>query len=223
MATPNKALLSPRLVLALVGSLAAHSLLLLSPAATPPPPPQKVILATLLEPIPHYPKQQKPALAQAETAQTPPAEIAETRPLTSTASPHPAITQPAPEQPLQLPTTAFDSPSANPAPEPIIGLTLGQEQSAVDPLEQSYEQRLLAHLRAHLVAPAELEGHVRLAIQFSYRQIATEVKIVKSSGDPRVDDWAVKAILAANPFPPLPKELKDDYVFRPTLKIGSDS
>ncbi len=99
------------------------------------------------------------------------------------------------------------------------GLAVSKDLLSSDPLELEYQQKVLAHLRKSLLAPKHYSGSVRVEIRFSYRQIATDVKVVLSSGNPFFDDWAVKAILVANPFPPVPKELGDDYVFRPTLKV----
>lgn len=100
------------------------------------------------------------------------------------------------------------------------GLAISKDMLSSDPFELEYQQKVLAHLRKTLLAPKHYSGSVRVEIRFSYRQIATDVKVVISSGNPFFDEWAVKAILVANPFPPVPKELGDDYVFRPTLKVG---
>lgn len=96
-----------------------------------------------------------------------------------------------------------------------------EQQWSSDPLERSYQQRLLAHLRGHLVAPAGLHGSVRIELEIRYRQVATRVQIVDSSGSRSVDDWAVRAVLAASPFPAMPPELREPFVFRPTLTISS--
>src|SRR5690554_8091758 len=72
-----------------------------------------------------------------------------------------------------------------------------------DPFEREYQQKVLAHLRKTLLAPKHYSGSVRVEIRFSYRQIATDVRVVISSGNPFFDEWAVKAILVANPFPPV--------------------
>lgn len=108
---------------------------------------------------------------------------------------------------------------ANNQAEQQSGLAISKDLLSSDPLELEYQQKVLAHLRNNLLAPKHYSGSVRVEIRFSYRQIATDVRVVLSSGNPFFDDWAVKAILVANPFPPVPKELGDDYVFRPTLKV----
>ena len=100
------------------------------------------------------------------------------------------------------------------------GLTLTEDELSSDPPERRYQQRLLAHLREKLTAPAELNGSVRLSLTLSYRQIATEVQVIRSSGDPRLDDWAVKAVIAANPYPRVPDDLPAAYTFRPTIRTA---
>ena len=100
------------------------------------------------------------------------------------------------------------------------GLAVSKELLSSDPLERDYQQKVLAHLRKTLTAPHSFSGSVRVEIRFSYRQIATDVQVIDSSGNPAFDDWAVKSILVANPFPPVPKELGDNYVFKPTLKVS---
>lgn len=135
----------------------------------------------------------------------------------------PANTNPAavpPQQSKPHPSAVNIQPAANASAQ--LGLVQSPDQAAVDPLEQSYQQLLLAHLRSKVSAPAELNGSVRLAIKFNYRQIAAEVQVIRSSGDPRVDDWALKAVLSANPYPPVPTDFPTDYVFRPTLEIAPD-
>jgi len=96
-----------------------------------------------------------------------------------------------------------------------------QRQQIYDPQELSYVQQLIAHLNRKLVAPAQLHGQVRLQLTIRYQQIATRVEVLQSSGDPATDDWVVKAVLAANPFPPVPDHLPQPYVFSPTLDLDS--
>lgn len=100
------------------------------------------------------------------------------------------------------------------------GLTISDDLLSSDPLERSYQKTLLAHLRNNLSVPQHLDGKVRLEVQFRYRQIATQVHVIQSSGDPELDDWALKAVLSANPFPPIPADLPDGYIFRPTLRTA---
>ena len=98
------------------------------------------------------------------------------------------------------------------------GLQFSKETDASNPLESTYQQQLLAHLQKKLRVPDNLSGKVRLEIHFSYRQIATEIRVLDSSNNPAFDDWAQKAVMSANPFPPVPAELPPDYIFRPTIR-----
>ncbi len=96
-----------------------------------------------------------------------------------------------------------------------------QTQQISDPVERDYVQRLLEHLNRKIIAPAELAGKVRLKLTIQYRQIATQVEIIESSGNPATDDWVKKAVLAANPFPPTPNELPQPFIFSPILDLDS--
>ena len=60
-------------------------------------------------------------------------------------------------------------------------------------------------MRNKIRAPSNLNGSVRLEIQYSYRQLITQVRVIRSSNDDEFDDWAIKAILGANPYPTVPK------------------
>lgn len=217
----------------LTASLLLHGLLLLPGwdwrSAAPKP---VVILADIRQPEQQAPVRHDTAAGQlaapAQQPLAPPAAPPQppTKPLLTTnaaSRPLPAVPQPAsPEQSVQ--TTSKNSSSAVSAtpdgeqPDSRPGLTFSKEEQASDPLEYNYQQQLLAHLRQRLRAPAGLQGSVRLEIQFSYRQLATNIQVIHSSGNPALDDWAMKAVMAANPFPPVPAELPADYIFRPTIK-----
>ncbi len=127
--------------------------------------------------------------------------------------------QPVPE-PKPAPTPATQSPpqTAQQPTQKQAGLVTEKEELSADPLERSYQQKLLAHLRERVIAPAQFSGSVRLELTLSYRQIATKVRVIRSSGDPVMDDWAIKAALAANPYPRVPDELPALYTFRPTIR-----
>lgn len=96
----------------------------------------------------------------------------------------------------------------------------GQEEKYSDPVERSYAQQILTHLDQHLIAPQHLRGQVRLSLTIRYGQIATQVEVIKSSGSAEVDDWVLKAVLAANPFPVAPAQLPSPYIFRPTIDLS---
>ncbi len=139
--------------------------------------------------------------------------------------------QPAPEKtvreesergglPTPRPAPMPNQPAQQPTPIPEKGLSNQVDELSSDPTERSYQQQILAHLRNHLAAPQTYSGSVRLSMTIRYGQIATDVQILRSSGNPLVDDWAVKAAIAANPYPPVPAELSQPFTFRPTIAIG---
>ncbi|UZK04262.1 TonB family protein [Venatoribacter cucullus] len=220
----------------LAASLLLHSLLLAPgwhwPQAQPQP---VVILAKIRSPEPQAPVRHDTAASQTAAVTNQPlppvSSVPEPQPeprLTTNAASVPV--PPAPrraraEQAAQSPqksnsttASALAAPPDGEQPNSRPGLTFSKEEQASDPLEYSYQQQLLAHLRQRLRAPAGLKGSVRLEIQFSYRQLATHIQVIHSSGNPKLDDWAMKAVMAANPFPPVPAELPANYIFRPTIK-----
>ena len=202
--------------------------------AAPTPKLAPVIYADLKAPVTQQPELKITSSAAPLTTSTQsvttsvPTPITAPKVITSATKsrPQPTKTNPAavPSQKSQAHSSTANAQPTAPATNANtqLGLVHSSDLTAVDPLEQSYQQLLLAHLRSKVSAPAELNGSVRLAIKFSYRQIATEVQIIRSSGDPRVDDWALKAVLSANPYPPVPADFPTDYVFRPTLEIAPD-
>lgn len=160
--------------------------------------------------------QPKPS-SQTTTSKTPKKPVAKKEPAESAAT-----TKPVAEKSESEPQPTADSTEEKTALDKTeqSGLAISKDMLSSDPFEREYQQKVLAHLRKTLLAPKHYSGSVRVEIRFSYRQIATDVRVVISSGNPFFDEWAVKAILVANPFPPVPQELGDDYVFRPTLKVA---
>lgn len=208
----------------LAASLLLHALLLLPAKVKLANPPQqhKVIHAQLQAEQPKYTQLQQQtepsAPAQPNTAKEQPAkQTVPPKVIASKAAKKESIVQKKTTAKPQ-PVEKFKEPAMEQPKQ--TGLAIQQDELALDPLERTYEQELLAHLRSKLSAPEHLNGQVRLAIKFKYQQIATEVKIIASSGNAEVDDWAIKSVLAANPFPPEPADLRKDYTFRPTLKIA---
>lgn len=97
----------------------------------------------------------------------------------------------------------------------------GDDQSFSDPVEQKYYERLMAHLNQKLPGhPDGIQGNVRLQITIKYGAVITAVDVIVSSGDPATDEWARRAILATSPVPAVPKDLKQPYLFRPTLRLS---
>ena len=89
-----------------------------------------------------------------------------------------------------------------------------------DPTYTSYRRVLIQYLSQRLEAKAEYQGTVRLKIKLEYGSFATSVKVIESSGDLEVDNWAKRAALAANPYPKIPKEIGSTFEFTPTLQLG---
>lgn len=183
------------------------------------PEPQPVINAKLLEPNAKQPELQ-PLTANSATLSpsSPPLKPQKTKPMRKK-PPHPIVQTPAPN------TTTTSSvqksvtlPASN--TESTVGLHMSQDELAIDPLERSFQQQILAHMRNKIRAPSNLNGSVRLEIQYSYRQLITQVRVIRSSNDDEFDDWAIKAILGANPYPTVPKDLPENYLFRPTLQVA---
>lgn len=93
-------------------------------------------------------------------------------------------------------------------------------EGSEDPTYTSYRRVLKQYLRQRLEASAEYQGTVRLKIKLEYGSFATSVKVIQSSGNLEIDDWAKKAALAANPYPKIPKEIGSTFEFSPTLELG---
>lgn len=216
-----------RLLLAVSISLLLHALLLSAPFSVrlTPAQTQPVINAELRQPQVIAQTLQDDAAAQVQTAEVHTAQVQETAQSQSAAVKHNAGPEQGQKQP-QAKTEAAkqqtqQQSSTQTAQQPSqkqAGLVTEKEDLSADPLERSYQQQLLAHLRERVIAPAQFTGSVRLELTLSYRQVATNVRVIRSSGDPVMDDWAVKAALAANPYPRVPDELPASYTFRPTIR-----
>jgi len=235
-----------RLLLAVAISLLLHALLLSAPFSVrlTPAQTQPVINAELRQPEVSARTLQDASPAQVPTAQVQAAQTQEVAQSQSeavkqsaavkhNAGPEQSQKQPQakteaakqhPQKPIPEPKSApqpRQQPSAQTAQQPSqkqSGLVTEKEDLSADPLERSYQQQLLAHLRERVIAPAQFTGSVRLELTLSYRQVATNVRVIRSSGDPLMDDWAVKAVLSANPYPRVPDELPASYTFRPTIR-----
>lgn len=94
-------------------------------------------------------------------------------------------------------------------------------EGSEDPTYTFYRRVLRQYLSQRLAANAEYQGSVRLKIKLEYGSFATSVKVIQSSGNLEIDDWAKKAALAANPYPKIPKEIGSSFEFSPTLKLGT--
>jgi len=229
-----------RLLLAVAISLLLHALLLSAPFSVrlTPAQTQPVINAELRQPqiSARTLQDESPAQmpkAQVQTVPTQEVTQSQSEAVKHNAAPEQSQKQPQakteaakqqPQKPIPEPQSApqpTQQSTAQPAQQLIqkqAGLVTEKEDLSADPLERSYQQKLLAHLRERVIAPAQFTGSVRLELTLSYRQVATNVRVIRSSGDPVMDDWAIKAALAANPYPRVPAELPASYTFRPTIR-----
>lgn len=89
-----------------------------------------------------------------------------------------------------------------------------------DPIERSYVQQLLTHLDQKIIAPQAFSGKVRLSLTINFGQIVTQVEVLESSGNQQIDSWVTKAAIGANPYPQVPPQLNQPYIFRPTIDLG---
>ena len=94
-------------------------------------------------------------------------------------------------------------------------------EGSEDPTFTSYRRVLQQYLGQRLEANADYQGTVRLKIKLEYGSFATSVKVIQSSGNLAIDDWAKKAALAANPYPKIPKAIGSTFEFSPTLQLGT--
>ena len=218
-----------RLLLALLLSAGLH-LLLLWPQASSPGPQPPVINARLQLPEPVIPQltarpasQPLPQPAEQLPSTKPAATQDSTRGVSAAANQHKSAgAQPGSGTAAEETTTpASDNRAESADRQPSPGKTEAMEQAlAADPQERHYQQQILAHLREQLIAPAQFRGELQLQLTLRYRRIATDVQVVISSGNAQLDAWAVKAAIAANPYPAVPDSLPSPYRFRPILRIS---
>jgi protein TonB len=164
-------------------------------------------------------EQDKPEPAKAASA--PPAEVAEEHPIDDQEAtmPPPA---PQPQKPQeQKPQPPADAKSAGTGANTVAGAEerrIAQTIQADRPTEiellREYVKLLSKKVQAHLVYPddgrrAGLQGTATVSFAVLRNgQIRPEtLKIVTSSGQPRLDASALKTIRASIPFDPAPKEM----------------
>ena len=129
------------------------------------------------------------------------------------------ITTESSEQPAETEPQAAN-PQSNTQKQQLSQAQVEAISGNEDPTYTSYLKVLSQYLGQRLQAKAGMKGNIRLKIKIQYGSIATSVKVIDSSGDQVIDDWAIKAALAANPYPSIPKELGSTFEFSPTLKLG---
>ena len=154
--------------------------------------------------------------ARSEIAQRP-ATPTQASSAQSSSSPSPDSTEPDSQtQATEQPTTnvALSSTSTE-------ARFAGDDQRFSDPVEQKYYEQLMAHLSQKLPEhPDAIQGSVRLQVTIQYGAVITAVDVIVSSGDSATDEWARRAILATSPVPPVPADLEQPYLFRPTLRLN---
>jgi protein TonB len=154
----------------------------------------------------------------AKPAPAPPSETAEEHPIDDQDA---AMPPPAPHPKELKPQSAADAESAGTGANTITGAEQRQiartiqsdPQTEIEQLRE-YVKLLSKKVQAHLVYPedgrqARLEGTatVSFAILRSGQIRPETLKIVTSSGQPRLDASALKTIRASIPFDPAPREI----------------
>ncbi len=155
---------------------------------------------------------------EATPAPTPPPEAAEAHPDNGEDA---ATPPPAPQPTEQKPAPTADATSAGTGANTIAGATERQVAQTIEldrPTElellREYVKLLSKKVQAHLVYPDDgrqdrLQGTAIVSFTILQSgQIRPEtLKIVTSSGQPRLDASALKTIHASIPFAPAPKEM----------------
>ena len=161
-------------------------------------------------------EQEKPAPPQ--PVQAPPSDTAEQHPIDD---PDAAMPPPAPQPTEQKPQPPAETKSAGTGANTVTGTEQQQTAQTIqsDPpteieLLREYVKLLSKKVQAHLVYPddgrrAGLQGTatVSFAILRSGQIRPETLKIVTSSGQPRLDASALKTIRASIPFDPAPKDM----------------
>ncbi|MGJ4942736.1 energy transducer TonB [Bradyrhizobium sp. HKCCYLS1011] len=156
--------------------------------------------------------------APPQPVQAPPAETAEQHPVDN---PEAALPPPAPQPTEQKPQPPAEAKSAGTGVNTMTGTEQQQTAQTIQPdrpteieLLRDYVKLLSKKVQVHLVYPddgrrAGLQGTatVSFAILRSGEIRPETLKIVTSSGEPRLDASALKTIRASVPFDPAPKEM----------------
>jgi protein TonB len=155
---------------------------------------------------------------QAKPAEAPAAETADDHPVDDKDA---ALPPPAPEPPKQASPPAAEATSAGAGSNNISGAEQAQTAQTIrtDPETEAqrlreYVKLLYKKIQANLAYPDEarpagLQGTatVSFTILPSGQIRMDTLKVVASSGEPRLDASALKTIRASNPFDPAPKEM----------------
>ena len=99
-------------------------------------------------------------------------------------------------------------------PSPPVRST-GASGGPMDIAVKEYYNSIWSLIKSNWVIPEYLKGRglvVVIGLKVGRDGKVKDLKIEKSSGNKVFDDCAVKAIRASEPFPPLPKEIKGEYL-----------
>lgn len=210
--------LSPRLpVFAVAGSIFLHSLLsipLMLPGSTVQTSEVTFVDLAVSEPVTQQPVQSKPKPEMVSPSESPVIEedepVEKTEELETADQPE-AKAQPQPQQQAQMDHVS-------------LGLTRGYFHTLAN------GRTLHPELRDYYLDLMERVNEKWWAVEVDHRQIRNEVlavvfiarngvlvstRIVKSSGDPAMDDMVVETIASAAPFSPLPEDYPIDFFQAP--------
>ncbi len=180
------------------------------PADVPPPPPQvePPREQALQEPAPPAPVEAQP-VPQASPSPEPVIEPAPATPEPATALPEP---KPAPAKPKPVeakkPAAAPPRHTATASERPASAAST--PQGAPNPEAMAaYNRRVAAHLQGFRPAPiAGQQGISRLSFTLGRNGQVLGSRLAGSSGHPALDSEALSMVRRAQPFPPIPPELK---------------
>ena len=165
------------------------------PAAPPPAPPAA-------EAVPEQPPQPAPAPA------------AEAQPVPKAKPPPPA-----PRAEPHKPQTVARAPALAP---PDLDRTIGEKDETGDP----YLNQLMARVERERAATTpigssglHLEGITIFEVEIQRNGTLEGIAVLRSSGSPQLDAEARRMIVAATPFPPVPRDYPDHTAIRVTVHL----
>jgi protein TonB len=182
--------------------------------ADPPPPPEPAKQEALQEQLTPAPPQENPVVEAPPEAQPwppkpEPANIVPDQPKPVAVKPKPVRTE------VKKPTAAAPRTSAAPKAERQASLTPSSATAGTTSAAAlaSYNQLVAAHLQRFKQYPAAAkaageQGTSRLSFTLGRGGQVLSSRLAGSSGHPALDDETVAIVRRAQPFPPIPPELK---------------
>ncbi len=187
----------------------------IKPADVQPPQPEPPREEALQEPAPLAPVEAQP-LPQPSPSPEPVIEPTPARPEPSIAVPEPV--KPAPAKPKPVHTEAKKPAAAPPRHSPTASehaaSASSAPQGAPNPAAMSaYNQRVAAHLQAFKQYPSAAkaageQGISKLSFTIGRNGQVLSSRLAGSSGHPALDGETLAMVRRAQPFPPIPPELK---------------